>query len=83
MLVKLIPWNRFLGLLKVLNFGFSFHPNYKGKGVGIEMFLLLVEHTCLYLPDNMFFMSLSKGEYEEGGGKGWELTLCMEPRQLR
>jgi hypothetical protein len=20
---------------------------------------------------------LEKGEYEEGGGKGWELTLCL------
>jgi hypothetical protein len=24
-----------------------------------------------------FLLQQEKGEYEEGGGKGWELTLCL------
>jgi hypothetical protein len=54
----------------------AFHPNYKGKGVGLQRSLLLVGHICICLL--IIGQPMRTGEYEEGGGKGWELTYVLE-----
>ncbi len=56
----------------------AFHPNCKGKGVVWER----VPYGWAQLNQsvdfqNIFFMSIGKEEYKEGGGLGWELSLCL------
>ncbi len=56
----------------------AFYPNCKGKGVGWERspngWAQLNQSVDFH---NIFFMSIGKGEYKEGGGLGWELSLCL------
>jgi hypothetical protein len=45
----------------------AFHPNCKG-------WAQLNQSVDFH---NIFFMSIGKGEYKEGGGLWWELSLCL------
>jgi hypothetical protein len=52
----------------------AFRHKYKGKEVTLERSLLLVGHICIYL---ITANQYEKEEYEERGGKRWELTLYL------